>query len=119
MATERRKKTTTAMEILHDRYLAKDPELAEMVKDHLINLHIAEEIYRMRTKAGLTQSELAKLVKTTPSVICRLEDAEYYGHSLSMLKRVAFALNKTLEIKFLDKATKHQAPKDKRHRKAV
>jgi hypothetical protein len=31
-------------------------------------------------------------------VIARLEDAEYEGHSLSMLKRIAQALNQRLEI---------------------
>lgn len=119
MRTERQRKPTTATEILHDWYLAKDAELAEMVEAHLVNMHIAEDIYRMRTEAGLTQSELAKLVKTMPSVICRLEDAEYYGHSLSMLKRIAFALGKTLEVKFQDQAIDRQMTKDKRHRKAV
>ena len=43
----------------------------------------------MREDAGLTQAELAKKVGTTQSVIARLEDAEYAGHSLRMLKRVA------------------------------
>ncbi len=33
--------------------------------------------------------------------ICRLEDADYEGHSLSLLKRIAAALNKRLEIRFV------------------
>ena len=43
----------------------------------------------MREGAGLTQTELAKKVGTTQSVIARLEDSEYTGHSLTMLARVA------------------------------
>ena len=43
--------------------------------------------------AGLTQTQLAKLVDTTASVICRLEDADYEGHSLAMLRRIGAALN--------------------------
>ena len=43
----------------------------------------------MRKGAGLTQAELAKKVRTTQSVIARLEDAEYAGHSLRMLEWVA------------------------------
>ena len=35
------------------------------------------------------------------SVIARLEDADYQGHSLSMLQRIASALNKRLEIRFV------------------
>jgi hypothetical protein len=34
-------------------------------------------------------------------VICRLEDADYEGHSLSMMKRIAEALNKRVEIRFV------------------
>ena len=40
----------------------------------------------------ITQRQLAKKVGTTASVICRLEDADYQGHSLAMLRRIAAAL---------------------------
>ena len=59
------------------------------------------KIHGLRTKAGLTQRQLAKLVGTTASVICRLEDADYEGHSLAMLTRIATALNRRVEIRFL------------------
>lgn len=52
----------------------------------------------MRTEAGLTQSQLAELVGTTQSVISRLEDSDYDGHSLSMLHRIADALEKKLTL---------------------
>jgi transcriptional regulator with XRE-family HTH domain len=59
-------------------------------------------------KAGLTQGELAKLIGTTASVISRLEDADYEGHSLAMLRRIAAALNKRVEIRFVSiKAARH------------
>ena len=54
-----------------------------------------------RTAAGLTQAELAKAVGTTQSVISQLEDAEYQGHSLSMLRRIAAALNTRVEIRLV------------------
>lgn len=44
---------------------------------------------------------MAELVGITSSVISRLEDAEYEGHSLSMLRRIAAALNKSVEIRFV------------------
>jgi hypothetical protein len=44
---------------------------------------------------------LAKLVGTTPSAICRLEDADYEGHSLAMLNRIAAALKQRVEIRFV------------------
>lgn len=62
---------------------------------------IARKIRDLRGRAGLTQAQLAKLVGTTASVICRLEDADYEGHSLAMLRRIAAALNRRVEVRFL------------------
>ncbi len=62
---------------------------------------VARKIYRIRKRAGLTQQQLAKLVSTTTSVISRLEDADYEGHSLTMLHRIAAALDKRLEVRFV------------------
>ena len=54
----------------------------------------------------LTQKQLAELVGTTQSVIARLEDADYEGHSLSMLQRIAAAVNKRLEVRFVSAGRK-------------
>ena len=62
---------------------------------------MARKIYDLRTQAGISQRALAKLVGTTASAICRLEDADYEGHSLAMLNRIAAALNKRVEIRFV------------------
>jgi len=48
--------------------------------------------------------QLAKKVCTTASVICRQEDADYEGHSLAMLRRIAEALGKRIEIRFVPAA---------------
>jgi transcriptional regulator with XRE-family HTH domain len=62
---------------------------------------IARNIRDLRTAAGLTQTQLAKLIGTTASVICRLEDADYEGHSLAMLRRIGGALSRRVEIRFV------------------
>ena len=67
----------------------------------MVNAEIARKVFQLRTKAGLTQQEVAERVGTSKSAICRLEDADYEGHSLSMLKRIAEALDKRVEIRFL------------------
>ena len=72
-----------------------------MLEESRVNDDIARKTYNLRTAAGLTQRQLAKLVGTTASVICRLEDADYQGHSLAMLNRVAAALNKRVKIEFV------------------
>jgi transcriptional regulator with XRE-family HTH domain len=65
------------------------------------NASIAREIVALRTAAGLSQRALADLVGTTASVICRLEDARYGGHSLAMLQRIAAALGRRVEVRFV------------------
>jgi hypothetical protein len=40
-------------------------------------------------------------VGTTASVICRLEDADYEGHSLAILRRIGAALGKRVELRFV------------------
>jgi transcriptional regulator with XRE-family HTH domain len=55
-------------------------------------------IYNVRTRAGLTQQQLAELAGTKQPVIALLEDADYEGYSLTMLQRIASALNQKLAI---------------------
>ncbi len=90
-----------ALQHVYDRYVGKDPEKTAAFEEELANAEVARKIYDLRTKAGLTQDKLAKLVGTTASVISRLEDADYDGHSLAMLRRIAKALNKRVEIRFI------------------
>jgi DNA-binding XRE family transcriptional regulator len=97
---ENRDRTTDAIEILQRRFYEGKPERLESLEDTRANEEIARKIQPLRTKAGLTQAQLAKIVGATTSVICRLEDADYEGHSVSMLSRVAAALNSRLEIRF-------------------
>lgn len=97
----KRKPTTDAVEILHRRYFEGKPERLQELEEERANAEVARKIFELRQKADLTQQELAKLVGTTASVICRLEDADYEGHSLSMLRRIAAALDKRVEIRFV------------------
>ncbi len=97
----KRKPTTDAAEILHRRYFEGKPERLAELEEERANADVARKVYRLRRRAGLTQQQLAKLVGTTPSAISRLENADYQGHSLSMLRRIAAALNKRVEIRFV------------------
>lgn len=95
------RKTSDAVDLLHRRYYrGKRKRLAEL-EDARAGAQVARRIYRLRTEAGLTQKELARLVGTSHSVISRLEDDDYRGHSLAMLRRIAAALNKRVEIRFV------------------
>ena len=98
---KRRRTTSDGLAILDRRHFHGRPARLRALADAKLNAHIAQEIYALRTKAGLTQKQLARLVGTTDSVISRLEDADYTGHSLKMLQRISAALNLRLKIQFV------------------
>jgi ribosome-binding protein aMBF1 (putative translation factor) len=94
------RKVRDAKRIL-DRVTGKDRRLRKMIAEETLNARVAAMIYKARTRAGLTQAQLAELIGTQQSAIARLEDADYEGHSLSMLQRLAEALGKSLEVSFV------------------
>ena len=89
------------MEILHRRFYEGKPGRLKSLEEGRANEEIARRIFELRTVAGLTQSQLARLIGTTASVICRLEAADYEGHSLAILRRIGAALNQRVEIRFI------------------
>jgi ribosome-binding protein aMBF1 (putative translation factor) len=96
-------KITDAVEILKRKMGIDpdtDPEMLQISED----LRVAQMIFDARTEAGLTQKDLAQAVGTTQSVISQLESAEYKGHSLTMLERIAKALNRRVEIRLAPRA---------------
>lgn len=105
----RKGKTTDAGEILERRFFRGKPAKAALLHEERANAAIARGIYALRIKAKLTQGQLGKLVGTTASVISRLEDADYRGHSLSMLQRIAAALGKRVDIRFVPAVRKEHA----------
>lgn len=68
---------------------------------------IASKIYELRQQAGLSQKQLANLVGTKQPVISRLEEADYRGHSLEMLRRIAAALHCRLEVNIVPDTPYH------------
>src|SRR5476651_2175951 len=111
MKKTKREATGDAVEILHRRYVRGDAKKLAQLEAIRADNAVARKIYDLRTKAGLSQRELAKLVGTSASAICRLEDADYEGHSLAMLNRIAEALDKRVEIRFVPAQRKARAAK--------
>ena len=86
-----------------DRYLEdqlKAPGFAARFKYAGEAWDIALQIAALREKAGLSQKDLAKLLRTSQQQISRLESPGYEGHSLSMLRRVAKALHARVRVVF-------------------
>ena len=92
------RKTSHAVRILHRRYVGEDAQRKASLERERVNAEVARTIYELREQAGLSQKELAERVDTTQSVISRLEDADYDGHSLTMLNRIAKALNREVQV---------------------
>jgi len=86
-----------------DRYLEdqlKDPGFAARFKQAGEAWDVALQIAALREEAGLSQKDLAKLLKTSQQQVSRLESPNYEGHSLSMLRRVAEALHAKVRVVF-------------------
>lgn len=91
-----------------DRYLEtqlRDPAFAARFKNAGEAWDVALQIAALRQQAGLSQTDLAKLLKTSQQQISRLESPGYEGHSLSMLRRVAGVLHARVRIVFEPAAT--------------
>lgn len=84
-----------------DLYLGeqlKDPDFVERYERAGEAWDVALQLTALREQAGLSQSELARLLKTTQQQVSRLESPAYEGHSLSMLRRVAAALHARVQV---------------------
>jgi ribosome-binding protein aMBF1 (putative translation factor) len=94
-------RTSNAVELLN-RMAGDSGELKRLTEEARVNAAVAQLIYDARRKAGLSQAELAERIGSKQAVISRLEDADYDGHSLTMLQRIAAALGKHVTIEFHD-----------------
>ena len=90
-------KTRDAMKII-GKMVGTDVELKQLIADARVSSQVAQMVCDARVAAGLTQEELAGMVGTGQSAIARLEDADYDGHSLTMLQRIAEALNCHIQL---------------------
>jgi ribosome-binding protein aMBF1 (putative translation factor) len=90
-----------ALDLLYDEFIGNDPERIASYQEERIKAEIARQVYDLREQAGLSQKGLADLVGTTETVIDDLEEADYEGDALSMLIRIATALRKRIDVRFV------------------
>jgi transcriptional regulator with XRE-family HTH domain len=76
----------------------KNPDFARRFHEAGEAWDVSLQIVRLRESAGLTQKQLAQRLQTTQQQVSRLESPAYEGHSLSMLRRVAVALNAKVRV---------------------
>ncbi len=99
-----KKGTTDAVEILNRRF-GNSAEARAEIEQMTQDLTIGSQIYALRKAAGLTQTQLAERVGTTQSIISDLERAEYQGHTMQMLRRIASALDLQVQVSFIPAAS--------------
>lgn len=83
----------------HKKQLMKNPAFKKAYGKSEVEYQIAKIIIRARIENGYTQNQLAKKLNTKQSVISRVENAKTTP-SISFLRRVANALDTSLQVQF-------------------
>ena len=81
----------------HLKESLKDPEFKKAWEDSEVEYNLMVQLIEKRLKKKLSQRALAKKVGTSQSVIARIEGMDA-NPSLSLLKRIATALETKLQI---------------------
>ncbi|MCP3915375.1 MAG: helix-turn-helix transcriptional regulator [bacterium] len=82
-------------------YFDDSPARIAELLDARAGAEVADLVHALRQEAGLTQRELARKIGTGASVICRLENDEYSGKGIAMLRRIAWALELRVEVRLV------------------
>jgi ribosome-binding protein aMBF1 (putative translation factor) len=96
----RSKRQRKAYEESRRRMLA-DPQVRREYEQGMPLMHVAVRIAWLREQMGLTQTELAAKLKTSQSMISRIENG--MNIELETLQRVADALNADVKIELVPK----------------
>lgn len=88
-----RKLKSGLLQYLYDKHIANDPEMVQFYEDEHQRVVIGGEIYELRNKIGLTQTELAGQVGTTKEVVDEIEYADYEDNRQEIIERIFAVLN--------------------------
>lgn len=83
----------------YEKELLARPGFKKVLEQTRLEYQIARELIKIRIERGLSQKDVARRIKTTQSVISRVENAKTIP-TLSFLKRIAEALNFELHVHF-------------------
>ena len=92
-----------------EKILKEDPSFKDKLDRAGQAWDIAFQIYDLRKKSRLTQTQLAKLVRTSQSNIARIESADYTGYTFKTLEKVTKALKAKLKIRIIPQRTSNFA----------
>lgn len=98
---EEKKMSSDAFQWAYNKYIADDPEEVALYQEERIKADVAQGVYNLRNQTGLSKKQLADLVGVEESVIEDIEEADYEGDFLAMASRIANALHRRVEVRFV------------------
>lgn len=90
----------TMMEALKKEHIEKNPEMKEYYNQERVRLNVAVRILELREQYNLSQRNLAEKAGLPQSTIARIENGSV-NTSVEMLGKIAVAVDKEVEIKFV------------------
>ena len=84
----------------HFRQEMKNKKFREAYEYERRKVFVAYEILKLREKRGFTQKQLAKKLKTTQSVVARIESGDQ-NLTIDYLNKIADIFHKNLKIDFV------------------
>lgn len=95
-------KTRDGLEILRRRYIAHDPEFAQVADQYRQRFEIGQQVYDLREAFGLSQEQLAEKAGLTAEDVDALELGDWQEGTFEQLVRLLTALGKQVEIRITD-----------------
>ena len=89
--------TTDGLKIL-DALFFRTPRAKRLLAEERERVTLGDLIRDLREAKHLTQAQLARKVGTSQSAIARIEDANYTGHKLGTIAKIAAALGHQVEV---------------------
>lgn len=78
----------------------RDDEFCEGYSESFLDSYVATQIKVLREEREMTQKQLADLLKTSQTVISRIESINYSAWNIGTLKRLARAFKVRLKVSF-------------------
>ncbi len=98
---EEKRLSSDAFQLAYERYIEGDPEREASFREEILKADIARQAYDSRKQAGLSRDQLADLAGVAESVIEDIEGTDYEGDFLAMAARIAGALHRSVEVRFV------------------
>jgi DNA-binding protein HU-beta len=96
-----KKISSDAYQWAYDRYIKGDPEMEEYFEELGVKADIDRQLYSLSDQTGLSRGRPADLVGVEESIIEDVEEADYEGDFLAMASRIANALHRKVEVRFV------------------